>query len=205
MKGAQSLILLLSLIAVNGLVARVAQGSVSDLQRLLEPIDQDWPSMVLLLVYNNAEEAKSFAGIKKLLDKLSQRQAYSSYIDFQQIDLSQINVADRQALQELLKKQVDLEDQPLLAAFVNYELQDVLIGRNLMKSHKVRQFIDQAFAVEMARLRRKERAKIKRIIRYEERPAFYGGVGFGSPFYYGSSGWWGRGYPYWPTYSGYYW
>lgn len=207
MKGYRLIILWLGLIGVIDAIALVSSGGVSDLQALLQPIDQNWPSMVLVLIYqeHNQDQVKQLSKIRKQFQKLSQREAYTSYLDFQELDLAQTSEADRQELQKLLGKRANLHSQPILAAFVNQKLQGVLLERDLTSSSHLRQFIDQSFGVEMARLRRQERAKIKRIVRYEPRPSFYAAFDFGSPFYYSSPGWWGRGYPYWPTYGGHYW
>lgn len=199
------IILSWGLISAFEMSAQVSSGSVRDLQSLLQPVDQNWPSMVLALIYDAQDQDKHLSKIRKQFQRLSQREVYTSYLDFQELDLGQLSVADRQELQKLLGERANLRSQPMIGAFVNQQLKGVLIGSGLTSSSQLRQFVEQSFGVEMARLRRQERAKIKRIIRYEPEPSFYAAFDFGSPFYYSSPGWWGRGYPYWPAYGGHYW
>ncbi len=165
--------------------------SLENLKRSLEEADQDWPTMAAVLIYEAGVDLKK---MRRTLERASRNHHYHRYVDFLEIEVSSWSQADQTGLQSL----VLLDTLPKLVLFFNGKKIAQLSGGQLEQAREVVSFVRDNFAGDILKIKRKQEAKVERIVRYDDRPRLYWGASFGAPFYANRYGWprYGYYYPY---------
>lgn len=170
--------------------------SVGGLKRSLSAVNDQWPTMSAVLVYNSVESTPAdMKKFKRTFSRASRDRRYREYVDFLYLDFGAMDADEKNELQEI----VAIADAPLVVLFFNNQKIDTLIGERIGRERVVADFVNNGFEGDVLKIKRSQQAKIERIIRYEDRPRVYWGASFGAPFYaHHHYGWprYGYHYPY---------